>query len=772
MTAGAAADRSPANTLPAELTTYVGRRAEILEVRRLLGAASVITLTGPGGVGKTRLALRVAAASRSTFPDGVVFVALADLHEPALLMNTVASRLGLENRSVMSAIDVIVDHVRNRRMLLVLDNCEHMVEPCARFVEALVTACPGLVVLTTSRQSLGVAGERVLPLPPLSVPDTGAAPTGLDQYDAVRLFVDRATAIVPAFTITEDNVTDVVTLCRRLEGHPLAIELAAARLRALSVRQVTERLDEQLTVLTGGSRSGPGRHETLRAMVDWSYDLCTEPERLLWGRASVFSGSFDLDAAEQVCSGDGLDRDAVLDVLDGLLDKSILLREEDDGLARYRMLETMRQYGEDRLRSSGDLLRMRRRHRDWCFAMTSRFESEWIGPDQVAWIDRLRREHPNLRVALDFCAGDPAEAAVALRTVLSFKEYWIIRGLTEGRMWLSRLVAAAPDDAPGRGHAQWIAAFLALVQGDIPAFEASLGDAAGVAERTDDDRIRAYVYHVRAYQALIGDQMSEAMELFGIAKDMFRQLGDQGGELWSTYNYGLALSLGGELAAGRRVLWDCVDTLVSNGEVFWRSWTLWSVGAAEYLRGDIDEARKACKEVLLLQRRVHDRVIVAFAMTVIAGCAAHSDRPREAAQLLGGAATVWRSLGASPNNYAAFVEPIRKDTELVAGQLGFDEAAREFMVGAAWPTEDAVAYALGEKRAGNGATVGRTDSPLTKRETEIAGLVAEGLTNRQIAVKLSIAPRTAETHVEHILTKLGFTNRAQIAAWVVESRRS
>ncbi|GAA5112550.1 LuxR C-terminal-related transcriptional regulator [Haloechinothrix salitolerans] len=764
----ATAHRSPVDRLPAEVTTYVGRDTEIREVKRLLGAASIVTLTGPGGVGKTRLALRVAATVGTTFRDGILYVPLAELRDENLLVNTIANQLALGDRSARPTTDVIVDALRSKRMLLVLDNCEHLVAACARLTCTLVTACPHLVVLATSRQSLGVAGERVLPVPPLAVPAQGERPQTLERYDAVRLFIDRATAVVPSFEITPDNVDDVISLCRRLDGLPLAIELAAVRLRALSVRQLAERLDTQFMLLTGNNRTAPSRHETLRALIDWSYDLCTEPERLLWERASVFSGSFDLDAAEQVCSGDGLASAEVLDVIDGLLDKSILLRDERDGEVRYRMLEMMRQYGEDRLRKAGAQLRFKRQHRDYYLALSERFEADWIGPNQVYWIDRFRGENANLRVALDFCATDPTEAVVGLRMVFAFKEYWIICGICEGRIWLTKLIDTAPADAAGRAHALWIYAFFALVQNDLTAYEDALAKASEVAERTDDDRARAYVHHVRAYAALIGNDMPTAVELFRMAGRMFLEQGDVSAELWSSFNYGLALGLAGDLDGGRRVLNDCVDTFAARGEVFWRSWALWSRSAVEYLRGDIDAAREAGLEVLRMQQRVDDQVIIAFALTVMAGCATHRDEPVRAARLLGAATTVWHTLGASPTHYGAFVDPLHQDTERVTGELGIERAGKEFTIGAALPTDAAISYALGEEPTEQADP--RT--PLTKREAEIAELVAKGMTNRQIASTLVIAQRTAETHVEHILTKLGFTNRAQIAAWVVGERQS
>ncbi|MEC3981463.1 ATP-binding protein [Amycolatopsis sp. H20-H5] len=761
------------NSLPVEVTSYVGRQRELREAKRLLSAASLVTLTGPGGVGKTRLASRAAEAARSSFGGEVVFIGLAELHEPDLLVSTVAGLLGLGERSARPPVERVVDLLRTRRVLLVLDNCEHLIEACAQLVDALIRACPELVVLATSRQSLGVVGERVLPIPPLAVPEPGESAGSPDQHDAVRLFVDRAVAVVPFFKLTEHNVEDVAKLCRSLDGLPLAIELAAVRLRSLSVRQLADRLNKRFTLLTQGDRQGPSRHETLQALIDWSHELCTPRERLLWARAAVFPGSFDLEAAEAVCAGEGLDKASVLDVVDGLIDKSILLRDDDQGSARYRMLETVRQYGEERLRSSGALPLMRRRHRDRYRELAGSFEAGWLGPDQIVWINRLKREHANLRGALDFCASDPAEAVVGLAMIHTIKEYWLIRGLnTEGRIWLAKLLEVAPPEAPGRAASLWMSAFLALVQSDRPVFETLLAKANQLAEATGDEKARAYVHHVRGYAALIDNDGEQALDEFKLSSKMLADQHDLGGELWSTYNYGMALSLAGDLTSSRRVLADCIERYTSLGEMFWRSWALWSLSAAEYLYGDLGESVKASHRLLRLQLRIDDRAVIAFSLTVLAGTATHSGEWVKAARMLGAASAVWESLGASPATYTAFIEPMHRDITLVTGELGVEDAAKEFIVGAALSVNEAVRYALGEEPAGTDAGKRSADNPLTRRESEIAELVAQGMTNREIADRLVIARRTAETHVDHILGKLGFTNRAQIAAWVVQSRRS
>jgi non-specific serine/threonine protein kinase len=434
----------------------------------------------------------------------------------------------------------------------------------------------------------------------------------------------------------------------------------------------------------------------------------------------------------------------------------------------------MRQYGEDKLREAGDWARMRRRHRDWCVDLSTRFAVEWLGPNQLAWINRVTLEHANFRAAMEFCTTDGAEAVIGLRMANNIKEFWIQGGVaTEGRIWLTRLLDVAPVDAPDRAAALCMYAFLALLQGEMPAYESSLAQAAVAAEVAVDDHARAFVDHVRAYAALMGDRGVEAAGLFDAAAAAFRTQGDQAGELWSTFNYGLAVALSGDLDRAREVLRDCIEKYTAQGEVFWRSWALWSRAAAEYLYGDIDTASEAVLEVLRLQQSVGDRTVIAFALTVAAGCATHTGQPHRAARLLGASNSAWKSIGSEPMSYVAFVEPFKRDIELVTGEIGVEAAGKEFIVGAGLSTDDALAYALGEDTVAEpGEVAAAESSPLTRRESEIAELVAQGMTNREIADRLVIARRTAETHVDHIMTKLGFTSRSQIAAWYVESRRA
>ncbi len=756
--------------IPAELTSFVGRGTEFQDAASALKSERLVTLTGPGGVGKSRLAVRLARAPGPGFPDGVTYVSLAELGDPALLAGTVAGALELADQSARPQLEVLLEGLRTRRLLLVLDNCEHLIDACAELVDAVVRHCPSVVVLATSRQSLQLAGELVLVVPPMPVPDPGVTSPDLTRVDAVRLFTDRAAAVLPSFRITEANAADVARLCRQLDGLPLALELAAVRLRALSLRQIIERLDERYALLTArGPRFGPDRHETLRALIDWSHELCGEQEQLLWARVSVFADGFDLDAAEAVCTGNGIPAEHTLTLIEGLLDKSILLRQERHGVVWYRLLETIRQYGHEKLAATGESGRIRHRHRDWYLELTSRCQRAWLGPDQLRWSQRLHREHANLRTALDYCCENPDDAVLGMLMALQIKEFWLIRALTtEGRRHLGKLLQAARPDAPGRALALLTCAYLALIQGDRPAYERTLADAVAAAEREDNTSARAYILLVRGYDALITNHMAEAADHFARSAALQRTLGDLSGELWARFNHGATTAISGHPDHGRRILTGCIAEYTTRGEIFWRSWALWSLGAVEYLTGNLDSALTACRETLRFEQQVQDSSIVAFVLTVTAGIAARDGHHRRAARLFGFATSMWAAIGVSPARYAAFTGPINHDTATVVDALGTDTTTAEFTDGRAMPPQTAIQLALADEPAGiSRRTPART--PLTKREIQVAELVAHGLTNRQIADTLHITPRTAGAHLDHIMTKLAVNNRVQIAAWITDT---
>lgn len=373
--------------LPLELTSFVGRRHELARAKRLLSTSRLVTMTGVGGVGKTRLALRAADATRRAFGDGVWLIELGEFANPALLVDRVAAEFGLQERSVRPPLELLTEYLVHRQMLMVLDNYEHLIEAVAEMTQTLLRTCPALRIIATSREPLGIGGEVVMRVPPLAIPDQSGPATrrGMSNSDAITLFAERAHAAVPEFELTDENAAAIAQICERLDGLPLPIELAAARLRAMSPTQILNRLTDRYALLTGGNRGVPTRQQTMRLSVDWSYELCTPHEQQIWARLSVFVGGFELDAAEGVC-GSSLGQAELLDTIASLVDKSILIREEPGSVVRFRMLEILREYGREKLRESGERVAQRRRHRDWYKQLVMQAEADWISDRQLEWI--------------------------------------------------------------------------------------------------------------------------------------------------------------------------------------------------------------------------------------------------------------------------------------------------------------------------------------------------------------------------------------------------
>ncbi|MGA4987446.1 ATP-binding protein [Nonomuraea bangladeshensis] len=781
---------SPAGSLPAELNSFVGRRREIAEVKRLLGEGRLVTLAGVGGVGKSRLALRVAFDLRRAYHDGVWLVELAALESAELLVATVMAALGIQDRASRPSIEVLAAQLRDRRTLVVLDNCEHLLDACAALADRLVRAAPGLRILTTSRQALGVTGEQVLQVPTLAVPeDTEAAETAGDaeagaradgQTDAVRLFAERARAVLPGFEITDANREAVARVCRRLDGIPLAIELAAVRLRALSVEQLLERLDDRFRLLTTGARTAMPRQQTLRSLIDWSHALCTEQERLLWSRLSVFSGGLDLEAAEQVCSGGGIPPEDVMDLVGGLVDKSVLAREEHRQSVRYRLLETIRQYGRERLRESGEEAELRARHRAYFRDLALRARRGWYGPDQVAWFARLRADHGNLRTALDSAlpSGSPGSSPYApgpdglrdglvLTTALCF--YWIAAGaLREGRVWLARLLAAAPEPTPERAEALCVQARLAVLQSDFEEADTLLRECRELGDALPDPPPAAPVAYVAGLAALMRHDLREAVTLLGEAADGHRAAGEESGVVNALMYLATAHGLLGDDEQAIDRFKECLARCEARHEHWFRSYTLWMFGIETWRQGDPARAIEMEREAIRLKQPFDDRLGVALCVEALAWMTADASAER-AATLLGASQESWRAFGGPLFGY---LEGYHEAAEAAAREhLGARGFAAAFRKGVELPPGDVPGYATGsektdsEKRRSRAPRTGEA-SPLTRREREIAALVARGMSNKEIAATLVIAQRTAEAHVEHILCKLGFTSRAQIAAWV------
>jgi non-specific serine/threonine protein kinase len=753
--------------LPADVTSFVGRRHQVNDVNNLLATSHLVTLTGPGGVGKTRLARRVADTASRAFGDGVRFVELAELREASLLAHRVAERLDLRDQSTRTALDTVIDYLRPRSILLVLDNCEHLVDDCAVLADNITRECPHVRILATSRQPLNVYGEKVVPVLPMTVPDIVEqnSPETLAAYDSVQLLVDRAADILPSFELTDENCDSVARVCRQLDGIPLAIELAVVWLRALSLHQIEERLSQRYGLLTRGPRSAPERHRTLRALVDWSYALCSPAEQRVWARASVFAGGFGLPAIEYVGEGEGVAPDEILDVVQTLVEKSILIRDDHDGTVRYRILETLREYGHERLLAADEYETVRRRHRNWYVGLTEQFRVEWLGPDQEAWAQRLRQEHPNLRIALDTCLAVPGQAAVGLRIVTRLASYWTIGGrLKEACYWLDRALQQAPEPTHERATALWFNSFCRLLLGETEEGAAMLLESAGLAERLGFDAGKAWVAQLKGVAAMYSGDMESAVRLLAEARDAFKRVGELSGELFGLFMLGLTLGVSGERERGLSLLDECLSMSVQRGEIFWRGHTLWSIAWVEILHGNVDAAESRGREALEAWRRIGNRGGVAFAVETLSWVCAGRNLYARSASLFGAAASVWHEIGTSVDNYAPLGEAHHHYVSIVRESMGDESFEEAFRRGYDMPGELAIDFALGAKDPTSSTvkSAPHQETPLTRREQEISGLVAMGLSNKDIAERLVISPRTVETHVQNVLAKLGFTSRTQI----------
>ena len=769
-------------SLPVELTSFVGRRRELAETRRLLGSSRLLTLTGPGGVGKTRLAMRVAAEVRRTFPDGVWFVELATLRDPQLLGITLANALELRQVSATPTADLAA-YLEEKQLLVVLDNCEHLVDACAVLVSKLLASAPGLRVLVTSRHVLGVEGEQILVVPPLTTPSPGAEIEAGDatHYESVSLFLDRAGAVAPGFEIVDANRSAVVELCWRLDGIPLAIELAAVWLRTLSPAQILDRLEDRFRLLTSDRHVSPDRQRTLDTAIGWSFDLCSPAEQLMWIRLSVFSGGFDLDAAEEVCWGDGIARDDVLTLIAGLVNKSIITRQQgtEHSTAWYTMLETIRRYGAARLTDPDPLRGLRVRHRDHYWSLARRYGEEGFGPEQADWFARLRREHDNVRAALEFCLEEPEEAPGALDIASSMWNFWFAGYLREGYSYLNRALELVTEPTRSRAYGLWAAGYLAMFATEFDRTDSMLSECSELAERLGDDLLRARIKECRGHAALYKGDLPRAVTLLEDARAGFRAVGNALGEFDSL----ILLSAATFFLDDSRVeefSRQALELAEQHGATSSRAYGLWSVGIVHWRAGRIDEATGALRESIRLFQPMHDLTGISFGVQALSWCAASSALPDRAARLLGAAQAVWRTSGAKVDETNAYSQFDQRAMEGVREAMGEAKFQAVFSEAAGYSYEQAVALALGaegepDRKTPQRATSGPVSQPdapggLTRRELEIADLLAEGLSNKEIAARLVIAQRTAETHVDHILGKLGLSSRAQVASWIAEHR--
>lgn len=752
------------------VTSFVGRRREIRQVRAALSTSRLVTLTGVGGVGKTRLAVEAAAETRRTFPDGVWLVDLAPVAEDALVARTVATALGVRDRSARPATEQLVEYLAERHLLIVLDNCEHLPGGCAAVVDELLRSCARLRVLATSRRSLGIGGEHVVPVPPLSLPPVEPSPplAALAQYEAVGLLVERAAAVSPGFAVTERNRDAVARLCAALDGLPLAIELAATRLRTLSVQEMNQRLADRFGLLSAGSPVVAPRQRTLRGLIDWSHELCSPEERRLWARLSVFSGGFDLDAAEAVCDGDGLDRARILDLLDHLVAQSIVVRADGDEVSRFRMLETIREYGRERLAELGEQDRLRERHRAYFLEFAQRSASGWAGPGQEEALARLRADHGNLRTAFDQCLAGPAGPQAALALCAALCWHWCADGfLSEGRGWLDLALDLATEPTGARAEALWVCAWVSLLQGDGDAAAQRLDECRRLSADLGDRAAAAHTASLEASRDLFDGRVAESIGVFREAAAALDDVGDTAGSLMAMFQLANAYSHRGENDTAAAVARRAIAKSEGCGDRLLRSYALWALAFDTWLRGDAAEARRLVLSGLGFQAGFRDSVGAALMIETLAWVAGSAQDHARAASLLGAAHSIWRSLGTDINAFGPELADHHVACERQARRALRDPAFRAAFERGLRPTvEEAIGFAGEQPPAPE--VPGGPEPALTRRELEIAALVAGGLTNRAIAERLVVSPRTVDGHVQNALTKLGFTSRSQLAAWVAE----
>ncbi|RPE41120.1 regulatory LuxR family protein [Streptomyces sp. Ag109_O5-1] len=901
--------------LPVETTSFVDRREEQAAGRELLAKARLVTLTGPGGVGKTRLAAHIASRVERAFPDGVRYVALAGLRDPELVPLAAADALGLHDHSDRPPLDALVQRLRDRRLLLVVDNCEHLLAACAGLAAALLRGTTGVRVLATSRHRLGLTEEHLMEVRPLPVPDPDGDLSAAESHPALALFADRAAAVLPGFRLTPANRAAVARLCRRLDGLPLAIELAAVRMRVLGLDQLLARLDDRYRLLTAGSPAALPRHQTLRAAVDWSHELCTEQEQSAWAHLSVLPGSFDLETAETVCrapacaengcsdpvpaegvcrgpvSAEGVCRGPVsaegvcrgpasveggrsgsvsaevahrgpvpaegvcrgpvsaedgcsgsvsaedgcsgsvsaevmcrrlastpavcqgpapveavcqgpapveavwqgpapaqvgchgpgsLDVLEavaGLVDKSVLVREDDPdgGGARYRLLDTLRHYGLERLRERpGAEVAVRRRHRDRTQRYAAACEAAWFGPGQREIVARLRADRDNLRAALDFSLTTPGEALAALRLAGTLWFHWHACGAPrEGRHWLDRALDANPEPTPERARALWVSALLAGSPEDLTRGLRRAREARALAERLGDPAEAAHADYVIGVVQLFADDLTAAHAHY----ETTVARGPVPGQHLSLHGLDMVELACAHAFLGRpdRATAVCEQALrlcEAHGEDWVRSYVLRILALAHAVRADWPRAEPCARQALRRKLDVHDVIGIGLTLDLLARIADGLGAAERTAVLLGGADRVWSDIDRDRWGSTALNSARRACETSARAALGPGGYERAYGRGAAFGLAEIVAYALDEELQGPERQPELRMSPvrLTRRETEVAELVAEGLGNQQIADRLVIARRTAEGHVERILGKLGFSNRSQIAAWVTARR--
>jgi predicted ATPase/DNA-binding SARP family transcriptional activator/DNA-binding CsgD family transcriptional regulator len=776
------------HNLPAPRSSFVGREHELVEVKRTLAMTRLLTLTGMGGAGKTRLALEVSRDLLGAYADGVWLVELSGLAEGELVPQSVAEALQVREQPGRPITETLKDRLCTNELLLVMDNCEHLIEDAAHLVDTLLASCPRLRVLATSREPLGVAGEATWQVPSLPVPNIDRLPDvgELTRYDAVRLFVERTRLRLPDFGLTAENAPVVAEVSRKLDGIPLAIELATARVGALSLKQISERLDDSLKTLVSGPRTAPPRQRTMRATLEWSHGLLEDAERKLFGRLSVFSGGWTLEAAEAVGASDGIEEDDVLDLLTRLVDKSLVVVEAGaEDAVRYRMLEPVRQYALEKLEESGETEETRHRHALWCLELAEEAEPKLREAEQLAWLRRLETEHDNLRAALSWALEregtqqPEARAELGLNLTAAVWPFWQShRHVYEGRWWLERALSESNAVSTARAKALNGVGHIATFQGEeqaIALLEESLalfrrlGDKPGIASSLGNLGVAVAFLQIDKWR--LGALREEAQALLQepldrwAATDLFVFL------VWSAMD-----KCDYERAATLAVKNLALNQEVGNTKGI--SFDLISLGMIAWIRGDYKRAVAVFHENMCLWQKLTDTAC-GISLLGLAGVAAQGGESVRAARLWGAAEALKESTGIAYDapfiRYQYDYEGLLTTMRNQLGEAAFERARAE---GKALKQDQVVEYALSEEEATPTPSPTPEEPPasadqptvLTPREEDVAALVAQDFTNRRIAKELWLSERTVENHVRNVLKKLDVPSRFLVADRLTEQR--
>jgi predicted ATPase/DNA-binding CsgD family transcriptional regulator len=754
--------------LPAEATSFIGRRRELAEIRKKLTEARLVSLVGPGGVGKTRLAIRASTDLARGFPGGACLVELAEVGNPALVGNAVMGALDLRDQAGTEPVAVLRSYLRDKQLLLVVDNCEHLLAAAAPLVAEILAAAPGVRVIATSREPLTVPGEHVVPVPPLELPSTQAGMSlgQVRQNEAVMLFAERAAAGSGRFELTADNQAAVVDLCRRLDGLPLAIELAAVRTRVLTVAQILDRLTDRFGLLTGGGRAALPRHQTLRTTIDWSHDLLTAGEQTLLRRLCIFTGRFTLDDVEVVCTCDQVPAARALEALSSLVDKSLVVKEDAKDVACYRLHETMREYAGLKLREAGETDTVELRCAEYYQSRCQRSAAE-ARFRLVEWLDWMDLEIDNIRAVLRRClARRDSRRGLDLASLIGW--YWITRATSEGVRWLDELLASARGHLQGHALALFMRGFLAVLQSDPAAALPALDRAATAAKKIGHPSLQSQSLSMASVAANMAGDRAAARHLLAQALDIPTGPDDYLAAIAVLQARALGGLFEDDLDTARSAASQGVRLARQAGDLYSLEMMLLNLACATLIAGDLDETPPLGTESLRIARRIDDRVAQYYLIGALGCHAASSGQPRRAARLLAAAETMRTAIGGA---VIPFLAPIlaRAEQSTMAA-LGATRFQAELDAGTRLSRDAAIALALGEPApTADTSSVQAGTAPLGKRQVQVARLVADGLTNKQIATRLFISEHTVDSHIHSILNKLGFTSRAQIAAWMASS---